>query len=772
MTLAKASPLACLIFVAATSATATPQDGGIVYSFEAPDYAIGELDGQQGWATDFTGFWAIDDAHPYAGDQHLRSTVTSDGFAAAVFGPTITGVGGTAYSVASAEIAVSNSGTGESTYFSPSKSDGAGGAAPITRVEIRPDGSMRALQPGFVWADTTGSITDTGYHAVKVVADNGGAGTIEICLDGHSIFTGLNMSAANGGASFIDTIWLMSSMDIGSVGSTSDFDDIRIADSDTGGCSAGDAGAWTFDGVVAPALPTGWNSDATGAGVAWATEPQVADTAPNAAQTRDHDAAGEANLVSAHALVAANGAELAFRHQWNAGAGHGGVLEISIGGGAFADIADAGGTFVEGGYNGTLGTANPLGARDAWTGAQDTFVTTTVTLPPAAAGQDVQVRWRFASDATPAASGDNGWWVDSVSLAAIPLPTTPSASIGPASLDFAVDAGASASDTLVLANVGGGTLNFSVANGIGNDAARHTDSAPHQRASAVLSRSSGMADILRGRAVPLGTGAGIDLAQMTDNAPVASNGVSCGQPGVMTSPTSWWRRFYFNEHAEVAASTAVNSVTVTSETGPSMPVTINLYTVPHDATVDTIPLARLTPIGTGSGTVGGDLVTTVVPVSASVADTVGNDLVVEYHVDGSDDGSFYPGGNATPQTHATFLSSDDCFTPAPVDAASLGSPDFHLIMVVNVSRAEVPAACATPADVPWLTASPSSGSIAGGASHDITVGVDADGIVATDETALLCLTTNDANTPLIEVPVHLVVGDGIDAIFGNGFDGP
>ncbi|MET0229649.1 MAG: hypothetical protein ABW186_01810 [Rhodanobacteraceae bacterium] len=772
MTLAKARPLACFLFFAATSASATPHGGGIVYSFEAPDYTIGELDGQQGWTTDFTGFWAIDDANPYAGGQHLRSTVTSDGFAAAVFGPTITGVGGSAYAVASAEIAVSNSGTGESTYFSPSKSDGAGGAAPITRVEIRPDGSMRALQPGFVWADTTGSITDSNYHAVKVVADNGGAGTIEICLDGRSIFSGLNMSAANGGTSYIDTIWLMSSMDIGSTGSTSDFDEMRIADSETGGCSAADAGAWTFDGIVAPALPTGWSSDAAGAGVAWATESSVADTAPNAAQTPDHGAAGEANLVSAQATVAANGAELTFRHRWNAGAGHGGVLEISIDGGAFADIVDAGGTFVEGGYNGALGAAGPLGARDAWTGTEAIFVTTAITLPPAAARHDVRFRWRFASDATPAAAGDNGWWVDSVTLADIPLPTTPSASIGPTSLEFSLDPGATASDTLVLANVGGGTLNFSLANGIGGDAARHTDPAPHRPVISVLSRSSGMADGLRGRALARGAGAGIDLAQMTDNAPVAQNGVSCGQPGVMTSPTSWWRRFYFNEHADVAASTAINSVTVTSETGPVMPVTINLYTVPHDATVDTIPVSRLTPIGTGGGMVGGELTATVVPVSASVADTVGNDLVVEYHVDGSENGSFYPGGNATPQTHATFLSSDDCGTPAPVDAASLGSPDFHLIMLVNVSRATVPAACATPADVPWLSASPSSGSIAGGASRDITVNVDADGIVATDETALLCLTTNDANAPLIEVPVHLVVGDGADAIFGDGFDGP
>ena len=46
----------------------------------------------------------------------------------------------------------------------------------------------------------------------------------------------------------------------------------------------------------------------------------------------------------------------------------GGVLEISIGGGAFTDIITAGGTFVTGGYNATIDAthANPLGGRSAW----------------------------------------------------------------------------------------------------------------------------------------------------------------------------------------------------------------------------------------------------------------------------------------------------------------------------------------------------------------------------------------------------------------------
>ena len=91
------------------------------------------------------------------------------------------------------------------------------------------------------------------------------------------------------------------------------------------------------------------------------------------------------------------------------------MLEISIGGGAWTDILTAGGSFVRGGYNYTLGSAysNPLSGRQAWSGISGGFISTVVNLPTAASGQTIQLRWRCGSDDSVGASG---WYFDTVSV--------------------------------------------------------------------------------------------------------------------------------------------------------------------------------------------------------------------------------------------------------------------------------------------------------------------------------------------------------------------
>ena len=90
-------------------------------------------------------------------------------------------------------------------------------------------------------------------------------------------------------------------------------------------------------------------------------------------------------------------------------------MEISIGGGGFTDIIDAGGSFVTNGYTETISTCclNPLAGRLAWSGNSGGFITTIVNLPAAAAGQIVQFRWRFGTDE---GTGAGGWYVDTISL--------------------------------------------------------------------------------------------------------------------------------------------------------------------------------------------------------------------------------------------------------------------------------------------------------------------------------------------------------------------
>jgi hypothetical protein len=185
--------------------------------------------------------------------------------------------------------------------------------------------------------------------------------------------------------------------------------------------------AENFDGVTAPALPASWTSTSVLNGLNWATVTTSNDTAPNSVFAADSAvAATEADLTSASFNITAPAATMTFRHSYNTEDGwDGGVLEISIAGGAYSDILTAGGSFIAGGYNGVMTaatsdatyTANPLNGRKGWTGNSSGFVTTTVMLPAAAAGQSVQFKWRMGSDDNTAGPGANpGWFIDSVKV--------------------------------------------------------------------------------------------------------------------------------------------------------------------------------------------------------------------------------------------------------------------------------------------------------------------------------------------------------------------
>ncbi|HUJ09991.1 MAG TPA: PKD domain-containing protein [Verrucomicrobiae bacterium] len=181
--------------------------------------------------------------------------------------------------------------------------------------------------------------------------------------------------------------------------------------------------AQNFDSVSAPSLPAGWTTSASGAQSSWVTSTTSADTAPNAAFSSDTNSVGINELDSPSIAINSSMAQLTFRQNYsltvsstNSALGYdGGVLEISIGGGSYTDILAAGGSFVSGGYNATLSGdySNPLAGRSAWSGDAGGFVTTTVNLPAAASGQNIQLRWRCATGNTPApvtSSGTLAFW--------------------------------------------------------------------------------------------------------------------------------------------------------------------------------------------------------------------------------------------------------------------------------------------------------------------------------------------------------------------------
>jgi hypothetical protein len=179
-----------------------------------------------------------------------------------------------------------------------------------------------------------------------------------------------------------------------------------------------------FDGVTAPTLPAGWTTTFSGSGTAATTSTTFSDTAPNNVFLSEAATVGLSEVTSPSiAVPAGGGTRLSFRNLYNTEATYDGlVLEISINGGAFQDIIAAGGTFVSGGYTGPLNTgfSNPLPGRQAWSGlsggtaAAPAYITSVVNLPPAAAGQMIQLKWRQGSDSSVAPATNPGSRIDTI----------------------------------------------------------------------------------------------------------------------------------------------------------------------------------------------------------------------------------------------------------------------------------------------------------------------------------------------------------------------
>jgi hypothetical protein len=139
-------------------------------------------------------------------------------------------------------------------------------------------------------------------------------------------------------------------------------------------------------------------------------------------------------------------------------------------------------------------------------------------------------------------------------------------------------------------------------------------------------------------------------------------------------------------------------------------------------------------------------------------------------------GSVYVGVRFAPEDPNYFIASDQS-TDRPVGYAGGhwwtnndqvwepiqdGYPDYRALMVRPVLLSE-PEGCDAPEDVSWLSVNPDSGTTEGGDSTQVELTLDATGLVMGTYEALLCIASNDASNPLVEVPVVLNVTDQASA---------
>ncbi|MGB7070136.1 MAG: M36 family metallopeptidase, partial [Pyrinomonadaceae bacterium] len=175
----------------------------------------------------------------------------------------------------------------------------------------------------------------------------------------------------------------------------------------------------SFDGVTAPALPSGWTSSNSGGQGPWTTavSPQP-HAGINMAVVNGSSTVGESSLMSPELRVTSASASVTFQRNnlFEVGSWDGMVFEISLDGGAWTDLAAAGGSFTSGGYNGTIraGTSNPLTGRAGWVLSTAGFYeVSTATLPASANGHLARLRWRVGSDGSIASDPAR---IDTISL--------------------------------------------------------------------------------------------------------------------------------------------------------------------------------------------------------------------------------------------------------------------------------------------------------------------------------------------------------------------
>ncbi len=134
----------------------------------------------------------------------------------------------------------------------------------------------------------------------------------------------------------------------------------------------------------------------------------------------------EQHLISPAFEVPATGPglQISFWHKFTfqSGGSDGGVMELSVDGGAYFGINDAGSgvTFGSGGYTGTISssgsasTRNPLAGLSGWIGTSDWEQTTiNVTDTAKFAGKILRARWRLGTNNSTASAG---WHIDDLTI--------------------------------------------------------------------------------------------------------------------------------------------------------------------------------------------------------------------------------------------------------------------------------------------------------------------------------------------------------------------
>ncbi len=168
-----------------------------------------------------------------------------------------------------------------------------------------------------------------------------------------------------------------------------------------------------FDSSPPGSLPAGWTTSSEGGQSGWEVSDTRSFSAEHSVYSPSPRLVGLNELVTPTIQLATDNPLLTFRNWYDLETTFlrnrlfdGSVLEISVDGGEWQDITDAGAEFLSGGYDlGTIDSCcgNPLAGRRGWSGRSGTedepdFVISRIGLPAGLSGHAVRFRWRVGTD--------------------------------------------------------------------------------------------------------------------------------------------------------------------------------------------------------------------------------------------------------------------------------------------------------------------------------------------------------------------------------------
>ncbi|MCX8020859.1 MAG: HYR domain-containing protein [Chitinophagaceae bacterium] len=456
-----------------------------------------------------------------------------------------------------------------------------------------------------------------------------------------------------------------------------------------------------FDAVTPPTLPAGWTASATGAAATlWVTSNSgtpapPAFSNPNAAYVPNPANISD-NILQTPAFTPGPGSSVLFRNNYTFENGNwdGGVLEISVNSGPWQDILAAGGTFVSGGYTGTIasGFGNPLAGRQAWTNSSGGFILTRVNLPSSASGQSVRLRFRMGTDNSVSAPG---WRIDdftvtqpvccgapctltcpsNITVNANPNqcganvtypPATTSGLCGP--ITYSHPSGSFfpvGTTTVTVTSQSGNTCTFTVT------VVDNTPPTATCPANITTTTNPGICGAVVNYNLPTVTDncplpGAVSLTQNTNNTTItAGTGIACSG-----GDNHFWRAYSLSQPDPLTITGVRFGVEVNST---AQVATVNVYT-----SAGPFPASPRTLIATGTVNITTTPATFYTVNFANPPTVPGNAIVaIEVVVP---TGGMWPGANSLGQSAPAYISSATCGVPTPQTLASLGFPNSHTII--------------------------------------------------------------------------------------------